>query len=291
MDNNSVKVAFVTGASSGIGKAVAQIMAKDGYTVYGTSRKANYETVNTGGTPVTMLPLALEDVETIKKAIAYITNRHGGIDVVVNAAGSGIAGAIEETTVDEAKFQFDVCFFGVISVLNHVLPVMRKAGRGKIINIGSLASCFPVPFQALYSAAKSALFSLTVALRMELEPFGITACTIEPGNTISGFIQSRKYAEKTRNTAYRLPLERALCVINSKYAACSSETCAKTVLKAVKKKNPPVRMTPGFGYKVLYGVSRLVPWRLKQSALCKIYLSKNPSEDSDWTFNKQFKER
>jgi NAD(P)-dependent dehydrogenase (short-subunit alcohol dehydrogenase family) len=290
MSNNESKITLVTGASSGIGRATARLLAKEGYTVYGTSRRANYETVEFEGASYTMLPLTLEDEESVKRAVEYIIEKHGKLDLLVNVAGSGIAGAIEETTAEEAMEQFDVCFFGVIRVLGCALPHMRGAGGGMIINIGSLSACFPVPFQAMYSACKAALFSLTTALRMELKPFGIKACTVEPGNTISGFMQSRTYAKKTCATQYRTHLERSLCVINSEYAAYSPETCAKTVLKVSRMKNPPARVTPGFGYKLLYGLSKLVSWRLKQKAIETVYLKKNPSPDG-WTFDKQFKEK
>ena len=180
------RVALVTGASSGIGKAIAQLMAKNGYTVFGTSRKASGQTVQTGDVSYVMLPMALEDESSIEAAVAQVIDRYGRIDVLVNAAGSGIAGAIEETTADEAKLQFDVCFFGVVSVLNHVLPHMRAAGGGTVINVGSMASCFPVPYQGMYSAVKAALLMLTATLRMELRPFGIRACVVEPGDTKTG---------------------------------------------------------------------------------------------------------
>lgn len=291
MNNKNEKITLVTGASSGIGRATARLLAKEGYTVYGTSRRANYETVEYEGAFVTMLPMTLEDEQSIKQAIGYVIEKHGRLDLLVNAAGSGIAGAIEETTAEEAMRQFNVCFFGIIRVLNHALPHMRAAKGGMIINIGSLSACFPVPFQAMYSACKAALFSLTTALRMEVGPFGIKACTVEPGNTVSGFIQSRTYAEKTCDTAYRTHLERSMSVVNSEYAAYPPETCAKAVLKVAGMKNPPARVSPGFGYKLLYSVSRLVSWRLKEKAIRLMYLRKDPAADAEWTFDKQFKEK
>lgn len=291
MRNIGEKITLITGASSGIGRAIAQLLAKEGYIVYGTSRRANYETVDLGGSSYMMLPMTLEDEQSVKQAVEYVYEKHGRLDLLVNAAGSGIAGAIEETSAEEAMRQFDVCFFGVVRVLNHVLPRMREAGHGMIINIGSLSACFPVPFQAMYSACKTALFSLTTSLRMELKPFGVTACAIEPGNTISGFIQSRTYTEKTRNTAYRPYFERSMCVVNSEYAAYPPETCAKAVLKAARMKNPPVRVSPGLGYKLLYGLSKFVTWRLKERAIRSVYLKKDPSPDAEWTFDKQFREK
>jgi short-subunit dehydrogenase len=266
-------------------------MAKNGYTVYGTSRFANFETVDIEGASYTMIPMTVEDEQSVKSAVDYVTGRHGRIDFVVNAAGRGTAGAIEETTAEEAREQFDVCFFGIVRVLNHVLPVMRAQRSGMIINIGSLSSCLPVPFQAMYSACKAALFSMTTLLRIELKPFGIKACTVEPGNTVSGFIQSRKYAKKTCETAYRQPLERALCVINSERAAYSPETCAKTVLRMARMKTPPARVTPGMMYKLMYCLSRLTSWRVKEKAIRSVYLKNDPAPDAMWTFDKQFKEK
>ncbi len=291
MDKGDLKTALVTGASSGIGRAAARLLAKNGYVVYGTSRYANHETVEFEGASYTMIPLSLEDEQSIKKAVDHVIEREGRIDVLVNAAGRGIAGAIEETTAEEAAEQFDICFFGVVRVLNHVLPYMRARKSGMIINIGSLSAVFPVPFQAMYSACKAALFSMTTLLRLEMKPLGIKACTIEPGNTISGFIDSRRYSKKTCDTAYRLHLERALCVINSEKAAYSPETVAKSVLKAANMKNPPVRISPGFGYKLLYCLSRLTTWKFKERALRQIYLKKDPQPDAMWTFEKQFKEK
>ncbi len=291
MKNEVSKVTLVTGASSGIGRAAAILMAKNGYTVYGTSRSANYELVDVEGVNVTMIPMTVEDDESVKTAVDYVIKQSGRIDIVVNAAGRGTAGAIEETTAEEAKEQFDVCFFGIVRVLNYVLPVMRAQRSGMIINIGSLSACLPVPFQAMYSACKAALFSMTTLLRIELKPFGIRACTIEPGNTISGFIQSRRYTKKTCYTAYRQPLERALCVINSERAAYSPDTCAKAVLRVARMKNPPARVTPGLLYKLVYCLSRLASWRIKESAIRSVYLKNDPDAHAMWTFDKQFKEK
>lgn len=282
MDN---KIAFVTGASSGIGQETAMLMAAEGYVVYGTSRHANYEQ-----STYTMLPMTLEDEESIKAAVKFIIDNHGHIDVLVNAAGSGIAGAVEETSADEARAQFDVCLFGAMSVQSAVLPHMRKQGSGMIINIGSMASCFPVPFQGLYSAAKSALFMMTATLSLELKPFGIKACVIEPGDTKTGFTDKRIYTQKTSSTAYKKPFESALYeMIRSEKLAYGPKKCAYTVLKAANKKNPPLRKSVGFGYKMLYVLSKMTSWRMKLAMIKMIYLKKGPPKDAVWTFDKQFK--
>ncbi len=283
------KIALVTGASSGIGKAIAQAMAALGYTVYGTSRCANFETIRENEIEYTMLPLTLEDEETIASAVKYIIERHARIDVLVNNAGAGYAGAVEETTAQEAQAQFEVCFFGVVRLLNYVVPGMRKAGSGIIINIGSLAAHCPVPFQGMYSAAKAALFALTMALRLELEPFGVKACVIEPGNIATDIIARRKYSEKTRHTAYMPPLERSLCVVNSNIAAGSPRQCARVVLKLLKMKNPPARITPGFGYKIVCALSRIAPWKITQHVIRRVYLRGKAPGGAVWTVEDQFR--
>lgn len=291
MKNERKKVAFVTGASSGIGRAVAQTMAKNGYIVYGTSRRASFETVEKDGALFVMVPMTLEDDQSIAAAVKTVLDKQGRIDVLVNAAGSGIAGAIEETTVGEARNQFDVCFFGVINVLNHVLPIMREQKSGMVINIGSMAACFPIAFQAMYSAVKSALFMLTLTLRMEVKPFGIKCCTVEPGDTKTGFTQKREFTKRSAQTAYRQPMERALYeMIRSELSSPGPEKCAQLVLKIAQMKNPPARVSVGFGYKALYALSRLTSWRIKERILNAMYLRKDPPADAVWTYEKQFKE-
>ncbi|MGI5849684.1 MAG: SDR family oxidoreductase [Christensenellales bacterium] len=284
MSNSNQKIAFVTGASSGIGKAIAEIMAKDGYIVYGTSRRAHYESVNFEGVCYTMLPMTLEDEQTISEAVKFVIDKHGRVDVLVNAAGSGIAGAIEETSPAEAKAQFDVCFFGIIGVINHVLPHMRQTGGGTVINIGSMASFFPLPFQGMYCGAKAALFMLTSALRMEAESFGIRVCQIEPGDTKTGFTDKRVLTEKSKNTAYKKLFTRALYeMIRSEQEAKGCEKCARLVLKIARMKRPPIRSVVGAGNKMLYMLTKFVPWWVMKIVVCRLmYMRKDPPKDGTW---------
>lgn len=289
MLNNRQKVALVTGASSGIGQAVAQTLAKNGFIVVGTSRRAAYETVRHDGAFYVMVPLTLEEEASVRQAAAYVLEKHGRIDLLVNAAGSGIAGAVEETTAEEAQRQFDVCVFGAIRVMGSVLPAMRAAKSGMVINIGSLAACIPLAFQGMYSAAKAALFALTAAMRLELKAFGVQCCTVEPGDTKTGFV--RTFSKMSAKTAYRVPLERALYeMIRSEMSSPGPQQCANTVLKIARMKRPPVRVSVGAGYKTLYVISRLCPWRLKEWLLSAVYLRKDPPENAVWTFDKQFRE-
>lgn len=276
---NDKRIVLVTGASSGIGKAAALELAKQGYFVYGTSRQGKYQTVGADGVSFVLLPMTLEDEETVRDAVQYILERHGRIDVLVNAAGSGIAGAIEETSAEEARGQFDVCFFGIVSVLNHVLPAMRAANRGLVINIGSVAAFFPLPFQALYSASKAALYSLTCALRMELKPFGIQVCQIEPGDVKTNFTQQRVITDKAQNTAYTVPFRRAYYEMErSEMAGYAPERCAETVLKAVRMRKPPARLCVDVEYKLLSLLAGILPWSVAEKIIMSMYLKKDPPD-------------
>lgn len=279
MSMNEKRIVLVTGASSGIGKAAAQQLAKEGCTVYGTSRRGKYETMGPEGASFTLLPMTLENEQTIRDAVQHILDRHGRIDVLVNAAGSGIAGAIEETTPEEAYTQFDVCFFGIVRTLNHVLPVMRAAGSGLVINIGSVASFFTLPFQGMYSAAKSALYAMTCALRMELKPFGIHVCQIEPGDVKTNFTQQRVITEKAKNTSYKVPFKRAVYeMVRSEMAGYAPERCAKTVSRAVRMKRPPARLCVDVQYKLLGIVSALLPWSFCEKIIMSMYLKNDPPD-------------
>ena len=190
------RIVLVTGASSGIGKAVADRLHAAGYRVYGASRR----TV-AGGIP--WMTLDVTDDASVAAAIANILQAEGRLDAVINCAGYGIAGAVEETSIDEARAQFETNFFGTLRVCRAVLPDMRAQGAGLIINIGSLAGLIAIPFQALYSASKFAIEGLTEALRMEVKQFGIDVVLIEPGDFHTGFTAARiRTAASTQASPY-----------------------------------------------------------------------------------------
>src|SRR6266571_3502362 len=158
---------LVTGASSGIGQAIAQLLTARGFTVYGTSRKPTGK----------LIPLDVRSDESVRACV----DRVGKIDVLVNNAGYSLMGSAEETSVDEAKAQLETNFFGVVRMVKAVLPAMRQALAGKIITIGSLAGITAIPFGAFYTASKFALEGYTEALWHELRPLGISVSVIEPG--------------------------------------------------------------------------------------------------------------
>ena len=148
-----------------------------------------------------MVQLDVCDDEPLRSQ-AYVMNKEGRIDVLINNAGFGLSGAIEETSADEAISQLNTNFFGVHRMCRNVLPIMRRQKKGLIINIGSVAGLFSIPYQSMYSASKYALEAYTEALRLEVRDFGIRAVIIEPGDTRTEFTENRFYTEESRD---RLP--------------------------------------------------------------------------------------
>lgn len=182
----SERVAVVTGGTSGIGKATALALKDAGYTVYELSRRAE------GVEGLRHIAADVTDEEAVRSAVAQIAAEAGHIDVLVNNAGFGISGAIEFTETADARKLFDVNFFGMVNMNRAVVPLMRAAGRGRIVNLSSVAAPVPIPFQAYYSATKAAVNAYTMALANELRPFGVTVCAVMPGDIHTGFTAARK---------------------------------------------------------------------------------------------------
>jgi NAD(P)-dependent dehydrogenase (short-subunit alcohol dehydrogenase family) len=270
-------VVLVTGASSGIGRATAYLLMNHGYRVYGTSRKeqleGSIERQDGGDGYIKMLKMDVCDEASVQKAVRTIIEETGEIDIVVNNAGMGVAGSVEDTSPEEAYMQFDANFFGMHRVIRQVATVMRKQGRGLIINISSVAARFPIPFQSMYSACKSAVEAMGAALRMELEPFGIKVVSVEPGDTRTGFTGSRVIAAAAgENPSYREKFKKALDVmVNDETNGPGPEVVAKAILRLTGKKNPPVYAAVGIKYKLFIFLNRLVPERFKVYMISLMY--------------------
>jgi len=177
-------VALVTGASSGIGRAAAVALADRGFTVVGTSRNP------VGGAElegVTLLALDVTSDESVHALVEQVLNRFGRIDVLVNNAGLGAAGAAEESSVGQAKDVFDVNVFGVIRMTNAVLPHMRASASGRIVNVSSVLGLIPAPFMALYAATKHAIEGYSESLDHEVREYGVRVLLVEPGYTSTAF--------------------------------------------------------------------------------------------------------
>jgi NAD(P)-dependent dehydrogenase (short-subunit alcohol dehydrogenase family) len=185
--NDSSRVILVTGTSSGFGRVIAESLASHGHKVFATTRGA-------GGTVPGTIHVALDvtDEASVARCIDAVILTAGRIDVLINNAGSGIAGAIEDTAMDEAKAQFDTNFFGLHSMCRAVLPHMREQRAGLIINMSSLAGQIAIPFQGFYSASKFAIEGYTEALRMEVRSFGVRVSMIEPGDFATAFTANRR---------------------------------------------------------------------------------------------------
>jgi NAD(P)-dependent dehydrogenase (short-subunit alcohol dehydrogenase family) len=172
------EIVLITGVSSGIGKAVARLLAGGEFVVFGTSRDPS----GSGDIPgVKLLPLDVRSNESVRACVHAVLDQSGQLDVLINNAGYALAGAVEEASLEEAKEQFETNFFGIARMVKAVLPVMRRQGKGRIINIGSLAGLSPVPFLGFYSASKHALEGYSEALRQEVKPFNIHVSLVEPG--------------------------------------------------------------------------------------------------------------
>ncbi len=185
----SEQVVLITGASSGFGKAIAEAMHARGYCVYGTTRTAPAPAKADSYRPLAM---DVDSDASVAEGVERILREQGRIDVLVNNAGFGVAGAIEDTTVEEARAQLETNFLGTHRLCRAALPGMREQRSGRIVNIGSLAGLVSVPFQAFYCATKYAIEAYTEALRMEVRPFGIHVSLVEPGDFATGFTSKRR---------------------------------------------------------------------------------------------------
>jgi len=289
-------VVLVTGASSGIGKSIAEYLAHMGYRVYGTSRKvsdngsklqvevnssglvktsgttAGQEDLNINSGFVKMIQMDVCNEESIKAAVEYILETEGELGIVINNAGIGIAGSIEDTSPQEAFLQFDTNFFGVHRVIRQVLPSMRKQGKGLIINISSVGAVFPIPFQGMYVASKAAIEAMSGTLRNELRPFGIKVSLVEPGDTKTGFTKNRVFVKAGENSVYADQSRKSIAIMeHDEENGPDPVVVARVVEKLINKKNPPVCVAVGLQYKLLVFFKRLVPKRFESYVVSKMY--------------------
>lgn len=182
------KTVLITGASSGIGKIIAEYLNERGYTVLGTSRNP----ASVSGISFPLLTLDVTSDESVSQLVHQLEADGTRVDVLINNAGYGLAGPLENFTMDEARAQFETNFFGVVRMVNAFLPVLRRQGGGVIINTGSMAGLIGLPFQGHYSASKYALEGYLAALRMEVLPFNIRVFNINPGDFRTGFTANRR---------------------------------------------------------------------------------------------------
>ncbi len=242
MQNSTMPVVLITGASSGIGNACAKILSSQGYRVYGTSRKpknVDWE--------FNLLQMDVGDDESVTRAVQRILDETGRIDIVVNNAGMGYGGAVEDTSLEEARDTLETNFLGVLRVCKTVLPAMRAQGSGRIINVSSIAGMIGCPFVALYSASKYAVEGMTDALRMEVAPYGIKVILINPGDIATGFTKNRRICQASGpGSTYSEQFQRTLAIIEkNEIHGSSPDMVARVLLKAVSSQSPKRRYIAG----------------------------------------------
>lgn len=270
---NDKKIVFITGASSGIGKACAEYFSKRDHLVYGTTRNRHLLRVWPEDAAYKMLFMDVTDIESVQSSIERIIDECGRINVLINNAGMGMAGAIEDSSYKEIKLQFDTNLLGAFNVINSVLPHMRKAGNGIIINIASMAGVISIPFQAAYSGSKAAMIAMTEALRCELKPLGIRACSINPGDLKTDFTFNRKLTKKSKGeTVYKQRMERSIETMARDEQNGGDPVCiAKAAERVMKRKNPPVMVNVGLKYKLLAFLARILPSKLREFIVIQLY--------------------
>lgn len=182
----TARVALVTGASSGLGKEFARALITEGLTVYAAARRIDRMT-DLGELGATILKMDITDEDDILAVVSRIETEHGGVDILVNNAGFGLYGAMEETSIEDARYQFEVNLFGMARLTQLLLPSMRRNGAGKIINISSMGGKIYTPLGSWYHATKHALEGWSDCLRLELSDFDIDVVIIEPGVIETGF--------------------------------------------------------------------------------------------------------
>jgi NAD(P)-dependent dehydrogenase (short-subunit alcohol dehydrogenase family) len=242
MSNSQIKVALVTGASSGIGAATAERLAQAGYTVFGTSRRSP----SAAPRAFEMLTLDVTSDQSVEVAVSELMRRAGRIDLLVNNAGFGVAPAgAEESSIIQAQAIFDTNFFGTVRMTRAVVPHMRKQGAGRIINIGSVLGFLPMPYGALYAATKHAIEGYSESLDHELRTRGIRVLVIEPAYTKTPFDANFLEPDATLDEYREIRVAVGSRVKEVMAGAEDPRVVADVVLKAASAARPKARYTAG----------------------------------------------
>jgi NAD(P)-dependent dehydrogenase (short-subunit alcohol dehydrogenase family) len=250
------RVVLITGASSGVGRSTARLLSRMNYKVFGTSRNpASTETIPA----VEMLPLDVRADDSVRACVEAVSSRAGDVDVLINNAGYELAGALEELTSEETRAQFETNFFGIVRMVNAVLPAMRRQKRGHIINVSSLAGLSSIPFLGMYSASKFALEGYTEALRHEIQPFHIRVSLTEAGFLKTPMMNHRQVAAN-RNIEYDPWRQRALDAIRAyEERAPGPELVAETLLEILSRDTSRLRYPIGQQAKSVARLRRFLP--------------------------------
>ncbi len=263
------KVVLITGGSSGIGKSVGEYLQAEGFIVYGTSR-------NPDNYPKSKFPLVALDVtkpETISKCVFDVLTQESQIDIVINNAGAGITGPIEEIPDAEIKRNFETNLFGPINVIKAILPVMRKQNSGLIINVTSIAGYMGLPYRGIYSASKGALELLTEAFRMEIKAFNIHMTNVAPGDFATNIAAGRYHAPILDNSPYKKQYGDTLKMMDEHVDEGSDpQQMADAIFKIIQTKKPKTHYKVGaFMQKFSIILKRILPDKVYEKLLMNHY--------------------
>ena len=246
------KVAIVTGSSSGIGFETSLALAREGYFTYATMRNTAKsdkikEIAKKENLKISILDLDVDDENSAKTAIAQILDQKQRIDVLVNNAGWGLWGCVEDVSVDEFKQQFDTNFFSIIRLIQEVAPTMRKQSSGTIVNVSSVVGRIGFPASPAYISSKFALEGLSESLRFEFAPFGIDVIIIEPGVIKTDFMKNMKMAKKSElDTVYKDITTKVVSGVKMMAEmGTPPKEVANTIVKAIKDEKPLPRYVVG----------------------------------------------
>ncbi len=265
------KVVLITGASSGIGKETAKLLSQSGLVVYGAARRLDkMQDLKEAG--VHILPMDVTDEQSMVKGVQDILKAEKRIDVLVNNAGYGSYGSLEDVPLSEAKYQFEVNVFGMARLTQLVIPQMRSQKSGKIINISSIGGKLGEPHGAWYHATKFAVEGLSDSIRMELKQFGIQVIVIEPGAIITEWnrISRENLIKRSGNTAYKtMAVKQVHMMEKADKSGSQPVVIARVIKRAVDSHNPRTRYAAGGGAKPLLFLRSIVPDKLFD----RLYLS------------------
>jgi len=252
------KVILITGISSGFGKHTAELLAAKGHIVYGTVRREVEISSHVIG-----LKLDLTNIDSIKQAVQTVVQKEGRIDVLINNAGMHTGGPIETSPLENIELQMDTNFMGMVHLTREIVPVMRKQGGGKIINLSSIGGLMGLPFQAFYSAGKFAIEGFSEALRMEIRQFNIRVILINPGDFHTNNSANRRnfLAPKEINDPYHEQFEKTLAVIEKdELNGWKPLVLANKIAKIVDSKNPHQRyIVASFEQKLAVVIKKILP--------------------------------
>lgn len=263
------KVVLITGGSSGIGKSIGEFLHQKGFIVYGTSR--NPDAVLNSVFP--LVALDVRDVNSIRSAIDMVIATTGRLDVLINNAGVGITGPLEEIPTSEIKNNFETNFFGPIEVMKAVLPQMRQQKSGLIINVTSIAGYMGLPYRSVYSASKGALELITEALRMEVKSFGIHITNVAPGDFATNIASGRFHAPLLKGSAYEVPYGTTLKMMDEHVDSGSDPNdMAVAVYNIIQTPSPKIHYKVGaFMQKFSIILKRLLPDAVFEKILMNHY--------------------